>query len=104
MKNVLPVIIEKKYGVAIAVDKDKKLSGIIVDGDIKRILLKSPDMLKKPASEFMTRKPTTIDSEELIAKALKIMEGKITSLVIVNNKAEPVGLLHIHDILKAGIY
>ena len=104
MKEVITTIIEKKFGVAIIVDNNNKLAGIIVDGDIKRILMKTDRIMEKKASEFMTAGPATINRDEFISKALKIMQGKITSLVIKNEKGEPVGLLHIHDILKAGIY
>lgn len=104
MKEVITTIIEKKFGAAIIVNDDKKLAGIIVDGDLKRILMKTEHILDKKASEFMTENPKTIKVDELVAGALKIMEGKITSLIIKNDKNEPVGLLHIHDILKAGTY
>ncbi len=104
MKEVITTIIDKRLGVAIIVNNKNKLVGIIVDGDLKRILMKTDYIMDKKASEFMTRNPKTIDAEELVAKALKIMEGKITSLIIKNENDEPIGLLHIHDILKAGIY
>jgi arabinose-5-phosphate isomerase len=104
MRKVIATIIEKKLGVAIIVNDDNKLTGIIVDGDLKRILMKTEHIMDKKAKEFMTKDPKTIDGDELVAKALKIMEGKITSLIIKNENNEPIGLLHIHDILKAGIY
>ena len=75
-----------------------------IDRDLKRILMKTGDFMDKPAKEFMMKNPKTIQKHDLIAKALKIMEGKITSLIIKNDKNEPVGLLHIHDILKSGVY
>ncbi len=101
MKEVITTIIDKKLGVAIVVDDEKKLAGIIVDGDIKRILMKTDRIMERKAKEFMTKNPNTIDADELIGKALEIMEGKITSLVIKNKKGEPEGILHIHDILKS---
>ncbi len=104
MREVITTIIDKKFGVAIIVNDKNKLVGIIVDGDLKRILMKTDYIMDKKASQFMTRNPKTIDADELVAKALKVMEGKITSLIIKNEKDEPIGLLHIHDILKAGIY
>jgi len=104
MKEVITTIIDKKMGVAIIVNKENKLRGIIVDGDLKRILMKTEHFLNRKASEFMTKNPMTIDGGELVARALKIMEGKITSLIIKDKNNRPIGLLHIHDILKAGIY
>lgn len=104
MREVISTIIDKKFGVAIIVNDKNKLVGIIVDGDLKRILMRTDYIMDKKASQFMTKNPKTIDADELVAKALKIMEGKITSLIIKNEKDEPIGLLHIHDILKAGIF
>jgi len=104
MKKVISRILEINYGVAIIVNNKKKLTGIIVDGDLKRILMKTNEFMDKPAKEFMIKNPRTINKDALVAKALKIMEGKITSLIITNSKNEPIGLLHIHDILKSGIY
>ncbi len=104
MKEVISVIIDKKLGVAIVIDKNRKLKGIIVDGDLKRIIIKSEKFLDKPVKEFMTKNPKTISETELIAKALTIMEGKITSLIVTDKKSRPIGLLHIHDILKSRVY
>ncbi|MBN1898367.1 MAG: KpsF/GutQ family sugar-phosphate isomerase [Spirochaetes bacterium] len=104
MRDVIHTIIDKRFGVAIIVDGQKKLKGVIVDGDLKRILLKTENIMDKKASEFMTKEPKTISEDEFVARALQIMEGKITSLLIINEEDQPKGLLHIHDILKAGIY
>lgn len=104
MKEVLSKIIEKKLGVAVIVDNKNKLKGVIVDGDLKRILLKTDHFMERPAKDFMTQHPKTINKDDLIAKALTMMEGKITSLIVSNEKNEPIGLVHIHDILKSGVY
>lgn len=104
MQSVISVIIEKKLGVAIVVDRRGKMRGILVDGDLKRILLKTPGLLERPVKEFMVTDPKSIGAGELVATALKIMEGKITSLVIKDDEGRPAGLLHIHDILKSGVY
>lgn len=104
MKNVITKIIEKKLGVAIIVNETNKLTGVLVDGDLKRIIINYDDILHKPVKEFMTKNPMTIDKDELVAKALKIMEGKITSLIIIDKQNQPIGVLHIHDILKSGVY
>ncbi|MBU1075937.1 MAG: KpsF/GutQ family sugar-phosphate isomerase [Spirochaetes bacterium] len=103
MKHVISKIIEKKLGIALIIDNAEKLKGVIVDGDLKRILMKTGDFMHEPAKKFMTTEPKMIDKDELVAKALTLMEGKITSLVIKNDNDEPVGLLHIHDILKSGV-
>ncbi len=103
MRNVISKIMEKKFGVAVVINKKGKMQGILVDGDLKRILLKSENIMDKPIKEFMTTHPRTIESDELVAKALQIMEGKITSLIIKDKDDKPIGLLHIHDILKSGL-
>ncbi len=103
MKKVISKIMEKKFGVAIIVNDCNKLKGVIVDGDLKRILMKTENFMDKPALEFMSAHPSTINKDELIAKALTLMEGKITSLIVKNEKDEPIGILHIHDILKSGV-
>lgn len=103
MKKVISKIIEKKFGVAIIVNDCNKLKGVVVDGDLKRILMKTENFMDKPALEFMSAHPRTINKDELIAKALTLMEGKITSLIVKNEKNEPIGILHIHDILKSGV-
>lgn len=103
MRNVISKIMEKKFGVAVVINKKGKMQGILVDGDLKRILLKSENIMDKPVKDFMTTHPRTIESDELVAKALQIMEGKITSLIIKDKDDKPIGLLHIHDILKSGL-
>ncbi len=101
MKDVISTIISHKRGVAIITDDDGKLTGIIVDGDLKRILMKYENIMDLKAEDVMTKNPKTIDENALIAEALNIMEGKITSLIIVDDEGKPKGLLHIHDILTS---
>ncbi len=104
MRNVISTIIDKKLGVAIVVDNNYYLKGIIVDGDLKRILMKTEKFMEEPVEKFMTINPKVINKDELVARALSIMEGKITSLIVVDRENRPIGLLHIHDILKSRIY
>ena len=103
MRDVLAEIITKKFGVAMVINKAGYLKGIIVDGDLKRILIKDPDIMKLKAGVVMTKNPKTIRKTELIESALNTMEGKITSLIVTDFKKKPVGLIHIHDILKTGV-
>ncbi len=104
MRDVISIIIEKKLGAAVIINKQKKLKGIIVDGDLKRIIMKNENFLNKDAKEYMSRNPKTINKDELVAKALTVMEGKITSLIVTDKNKTPIGLLHIHDILKSRGY
>ncbi len=102
--SVVDLISQKQLGCAIIVDKEERMSGILTDGDIRRILLRYPDMARLSIKEVMSRKPKTIKAQELAAKALAIMEKhSITSLAVCDADEKPIGLIHIHDLLKAGV-
>ena len=104
LKEALFKIIECKLGIAIVVDDNDTLKGVIVDGDLKRLLVKDDNIaniLNKEVKDIMNTSPTVIYEDTLIGEALHMMEGKITNLIVVdkeNNK--PIGIVHIHDILK----
>ncbi len=101
MRDVLLVITAKSFGCAGVTDKKGKLVGVITDGDLRRHM--EPGLLDKKASEVMTKNPVGIRSSALAAEALLIMnERSITSLFAVDGGV-PVGILHIHDCLRAGI-
>jgi arabinose-5-phosphate isomerase len=101
MSQVLLEITAKRFGCAGVINENGELTGIITDGDLRRHMC--PDITSLSALKIMTKNPRTIGSGELVVKALKIMQDKsITSLFITDN-ARPVGLLHIHDVLKAGV-
>ncbi len=102
MAEILIVMTEKSFGCAGIVDAQGDLAGIITDGDLRRNL-KQADLLKQPASSIMTKAPMTVAPAMLAAEALKILnEKKRTQLFVVEN-GKPVGLLHIHDLLRSGI-
>jgi len=107
LRESLPEIVGKRLGGACVVDTDGKLAGLCVDGDIKRTLLDNDDALDRPITEAMNPRPTTIKADGLALSALRIMEqrkrGPVTLLLVVDDDDRPVGLLHIHDILRAGI-
>lgn len=98
-------ISSKRLGVAIVVDKDKRVLGIITDGDIRRGIERwGKRFFDMKAEEVMTKNPKTILEEELAAKALSIMQQRsITSLVVPDEEGRAKGIIHIHDILKQGI-
>lgn len=101
--TVLERLVNERIGWAIAVDpKTGIMQGILVDGDVKRILIgaKGGSILDKKVSDVMTRDPKTITKDTLVAEALAIMEGRITMLVVVED-GRPIGIVHIHDILKS---
>lgn len=104
--NLAQVIIEmtkKRLGAAVVTGNGKML-GIITDGDLRRMLMKHPDIEKIKASEIMTPNPKTIDENALVADALhKMRQNSITQLPVVSGEAY-LGVIHLHDILKEGIF
>jgi len=106
MKDALFEITSKKLGCTGVLDRFGRLTGVITDGDLRRALAKYNDVLTKTASEVMTLNPKWITKDELAAKALQVMETfSITSLFVFDSdkKENLVGIIHLHDILKAGI-
>lgn len=103
-KESIKLISDKKLGCAIAVDKDGIMTGILTDGDIRRTLLKYASAENLVVKDVMTINPKTVQASDLAAKALAIMEKySITSLVVTDATNRPEGLLHVHDLLKAGV-
>ena len=106
MSKALKIISKKKLGVLIAQDKNKNISGIITDGQIRRFSEKNLDFYSLPVKKIMTRKPVTIDKDELAVKALSLMNSKKITSLIINKKKKPktaVGIVHIHTILQSNI-
>lgn len=106
MKEALFVITDKGLGVTGVCDSSGGLKGVITDGDLRRALEKGFDILNQRASEIMKLAPLRIKRSELAAAALQIMEQRaITSLFVFedDHNVAPCGVIHLHDILKAGI-
>ena len=104
--KALKILNQKKLGLLIVLNKYKKLTGILVDGQIRRFSQKNSDFKSLPVKDVMTKKPITIDKNELAAKALSIMNSKrITSLVVINKKkpSKTIGVIHVHNILQSNI-
>jgi len=102
--SAIKIISEKRLGCAILVDNNNKITGILTDGDIRRTLLKGLDVNNLLVKDVMIKNPKLIKGSDMASKALKIMENySITSLVVADENNEPAGLLHIHDLLKAGV-
>jgi arabinose-5-phosphate isomerase len=100
MTEVLPIMSEKKFGIAIVMDDDFNVTGVITDGDLRRYLLKGVNLTSASAADCMTGNPLCIGEDNLAVEALKIMESKlITSLVVLENKRLK-GLLHLHDLWR----
>lgn len=108
MKDAICEITTKKLGVTTVVDQKGTFQGIITDGDLRRFFEKEMgqknDPLSKKAGDVMTKHPKTIEEDALAAKALQVMEKySITSMVIIDSSDVPIGIIHLHDILKAGV-
>ena len=104
MKEAIEEMSGKGLGMTTVVDAGGRLVGVVTDGDLRRQqLAHGAALLERRAAECMTAGPKTIGAEELAAKALAMMEGRITSLVIVDTAGRPAGVIHLHDILRAKI-
>lgn len=105
VKDALFDITSKGYGATAVVDREGKLIGVFTDGDLRRLMetegLKGLDM---PVTEIMTKNPKVISPEQLAVEAVRIVEEwEVSALVVVDENEKPVGMVHIHEILKAGV-
>ena len=106
MKKALDILSKKKLGILIVRNKYKKTKGIITDGQIRRFTQKNTNFHSLTVDKIMTKKPVSIDKNELAAKALSVMNNKkITSLVVCNKKkpSMTIGVIHVHTILQSNI-
>jgi len=105
MTGAVMEISSKRLGIAIVADKDKRIAGIITDGDVRRGIEKwGKALFDMKAHEVMSINPKTITAEELAAKALSVMEKySITVLVVPDDSGRAAGVIHLHDILRKGI-
>ncbi len=101
MDAALMTMTEKRLGCLGVVDGDNRLIGIFTDGDLRRQL--GPDLLGKTVGEVMTRDPKTIGPHELVGAALDLLNrAEITVLFVVEDE-HPVGVVHMHDLLRVGV-
>ena len=94
----------RRFGCVGVTDAAGLLAGIVTDGDLRRHM--GADLLDRPAADVMTHNPRAIAPEMLAAEALRIMnapERPVTALFVVDAERRPVGILHIHDLLRAGV-
>ncbi|MBU6474858.1 MAG: CBS domain-containing protein, partial [Alphaproteobacteria bacterium] len=104
--EAIGIITARGFGCIGLTDENGLLSGIITDGDIRRKI--SGDILGKTAKDIMTPQPKTAAPDTLVAEAMAVMNDmknsfrRITCLLVVDAGGKPVGLLHIHDCLRAG--
>jgi arabinose-5-phosphate isomerase len=104
MKETILEMTSKRLGVTAVVDGQGFLTGIITDGDLRRLVERTDKIFALTAREAMTSSPKTISADALAAEAVNIMERySITSLIITDGNKKPMGIVHLHDLLKAGI-
>jgi arabinose-5-phosphate isomerase len=104
MASALVLMTEKRFGCLGVIDGANVLIGIITDGDLRRAM--GPDLLTRTVDEVMTRQPRTIGPDALAAEALHAMnahERPVTALFVVGPDGKVGGILHIHDLLRAGL-
>ena len=106
MNKALKTLTKKKLGILIVRDKNKKTCGIVTDGQIRRFSQINSNFQSLPVKKIMTKKPISIDKNELAAKALSVMNNKKITSLIVNNKkntSKTIGVIHVHTILQSNI-
>ena len=104
LHKTIKIMSKFNYGVAVVLDKNKKIVGIFTDGDLRRTLQKYSDLSNLKIRDIMTKKPFTIGSDILAAEALNILESnEITSLLINSNTNQLLGIITLNAILRAGI-
>jgi len=105
MKDAILKMTSAKLGCTAVVDEEDKLLGIITDGDLRRQIQTHPNsLLTLPVIQCMTANPKRLHPEDLAVAALKLMEKhSITMLPIVDENNVTVGMLHMHDLIRAGV-
>jgi arabinose-5-phosphate isomerase len=101
MREVIYEISRKKLGMSCVVDDSGRLVGIITDGDLRRHMADTPNLLASRAEAVMTRNPVTIGAETLAVEVLNTLERrKITSVVVVDGDQKVLGVVHLHDLWR----
>lgn len=101
MAQALVTMTAKSFGCLGILDKKGRLAGVITDGDLRRHM--GPQLLKATTGEIMTRNPKTVTPQMLASAALETLNAsRITALFVVE-KEKPVGIIHVHDLLRAGV-
>ena len=104
LHDALLEMTQKGFGMTTIVADDNRLLGVFTDGDLRRVIDQKIDITNALMADVMSSNPRTISREILVAEALTIMENAaITALIIQDEDHRPVGVLHMHDILRAGV-
>jgi arabinose-5-phosphate isomerase len=104
IKDIIFEMTSKRLGTTCVVNKKGELTGIITDGDLRRLLEKTMDVKNLVATDIMTKNPKVTNKDYLASFALQTMEShKITSLIITNNNKKPIGIVHLHELVNLGL-
>jgi len=104
LEDAIVEMTKKRFGMTTVIDTDGRLVGVITDGDLRRLHLRTQSIGGVRAGEVASGTPKTIAADDLAAKALEVMEAwAITSLVVPDGDGRPLGVIHLHDILRAKI-
>lgn len=104
LQDVLLEITSKRFGATSVVDKDDILIGIITDGDLRRLLEKDNDFNKFTASDILSPNPIVVKTGMMASDVMNIMKiYAINQLIVINGEKQPIGMIHLHDMLKAGL-
>ncbi len=104
LSEAIYVMTSKRLGATCVVGDDGKLRGIVTDGDLRRLLQHKQDITNVVASQAMTANPKTIVDDTLASDALQLMETfNITQLIVLDDDRRPIGIVHLHDLVKAGL-
>jgi arabinose-5-phosphate isomerase len=101
MADALVVMTAKSVGCVVIVNADGRLTGIITDGDLRRHM--SAGLVDQPVEAIMTREPKTVRSDQLASEALEILNASKKTQLIVAERGKPIGIVHVHDLLRAGV-
>ena len=104
VREALFAITSKNYGATCVVDERGGLIGIFTDGDLRRLMeRRGAEAFRVPIEEAMTPNPRTIAPDSLAAEAVRVMERMEISVLVAVEDGRPAGMVHIHELLKAGV-
>jgi arabinose-5-phosphate isomerase len=105
MPDVVHEMSSKRLGMTCVVDDDNRLVGVVTDGDLRRLMSRTADVVGRTAEEVMTPRPVTIARTVLAVEALRLMEThKITSVVVVDGSQNVEGVVHLHDLWRTNMF
>jgi arabinose-5-phosphate isomerase len=101
MADALVVMTAKSLGCVVIVNADGRLTGIITDGDLRRHM--SASLIDQPVEQIMTREPKSVRPDQLASEALEILNASKKTQLIVAEQGKPIGIVHVHDLLRVGV-